>query len=143
MFYRDFRGLRKDAPLLIWFLRPDTANNPDQRTDQIMFFADGDFSSLQWYRSSQNAYAKLDEVIDTTDDNLVRGNLARVHYANVHDLQGQLLSGYEPHELVLGRRCHIMSADSDLVAASAVIFLFSMMSLPPEVIDAIVRALGP
>jgi hypothetical protein len=30
-----------------------------------------------------------------------------------------------------------------LVAVSAVIFLFSMMSLPPEVIEAIVRALGP
>ena len=29
-----------------------------------------------------------------------------------------------------------------LVAASAAIFLFSMLSLPPEVIDAIFRALG-
>ena len=30
-----------------------------------------------------------------------------------------------------------------LVAASAAVFLFSMLSLPPEAIDAIVRALGP
>ncbi len=30
-----------------------------------------------------------------------------------------------------------------LVVASAAIFLYTMMSLPPEVIEAIVRALGP
>ena len=30
-----------------------------------------------------------------------------------------------------------------LVAASAAIFLFSMLSMPPEAIDAIVWALGP
>ena len=30
-----------------------------------------------------------------------------------------------------------------LVAASAALFLYSMLSLPPEAIDAIVRALGP
>ena len=30
-----------------------------------------------------------------------------------------------------------------LVAASAAIFLLSMLSLPPEAIDAIVRAMGP
>ena len=41
----DFKGIRKDAPLFIWFqLDPSDANN---RFDQIMFFADGDFQSTQ------------------------------------------------------------------------------------------------
>lgn len=42
----DFRGLRKDAPLLISFQRDP---NTGERFDEIMFFADGDFQSTQPY----------------------------------------------------------------------------------------------
>jgi len=41
----DFKGLRKDAPLFIWF-RQDP-NDANQRFDQIMFFADGDFQAIK------------------------------------------------------------------------------------------------
>jgi len=37
----DFKGLRKDAPLFIWFHQ-----GQNQRFDQIMFFADGDFQGI-------------------------------------------------------------------------------------------------
>ena len=49
----DFKGIRKDAPLLIWFRQdPD---EPNQRYDQSMFFADGDFQSTQLYDGSPPA----------------------------------------------------------------------------------------
>ncbi len=49
----DFRGLRKDAPMFVWFqLDPCDAN---YRLDQIMFFADGDFQSTKVYPHSTDA----------------------------------------------------------------------------------------
>ena len=43
----NFEGLLTDAPLMIFF-RQDP-NDPNQRYDQIMSFAYGDFSSFQSY----------------------------------------------------------------------------------------------
>ena len=75
----DFKGLQKDAPIAIWF-EYDGSN----RYDQMMFFASGDFQSL-------NAP--------------ISGNLARIYYGN---------AGPDPAYMnlrLLARRQHVLTAD--------------------------------
>jgi len=110
----DFKGLQKDAPLLIWFDQND-ANDPDPRFDQIMFFTVGDFQSSQLYYSQQptNEYDK--------DYKYVRGNAARVYYglAESRDPDDNVMKtpydrDLDPEARVLARRQHILTADGDL-----------------------------
>lgn len=107
----DFKGLRADAPLLIWF-RQDK-DNPAQRYDEIMFFADGDFHSTQLYESSSvtsnREPIRIDEEPQSAAYKLVRGNVARIQYAHSSEPWNQRGS-----ERTLARRQHILSADSDL-----------------------------
>jgi len=85
----DFRGLRKDAPMFIWFEKgPNGAADPN-RFDQIMFFADGDFQS--------------------TSNNPVIGNVARIYYGH-----SQKSLGLPNKDRILARRQHISTADTDL-----------------------------
>ena len=94
----DFKGLRKDAPLLIWFAQ-DTANQ-NARHDQIMSFADGDFSSIQLYN-------KITNRPDLADGTLViRGNTARIYY-------GQANINESMRRRILVRRQHILTEDAD------------------------------
>jgi type II secretory pathway pseudopilin PulG len=92
----DFRGLRKDAPLFIWF-RQDP-NDPDQRFDQIMFFADGDFQSTGLWANKT-----------------IVGNVARIYYGHA---RGQNSGDYpfdrKPINRVLAKRQHILTADNTL-----------------------------
>ena len=112
---RDFRGLRKDAPLLIWFQQDNTDVNEPDRFDQIMFFADGDFQSTQLYFI--NPAVPL------------RGNVARIFYGQARVSQqgfGYLLPWQQREEnrlpekilnersRILARRQHILSADPAL-----------------------------
>jgi len=48
----DFKGLRKDAPMMIWF---EYDPNSGKRFDQMLFFADGDFHATQYQISSNVA----------------------------------------------------------------------------------------
>ena len=113
----DFRGLRKDAPLLIWFEKDDP-----NRYDRIMFFADGDFQSTQVYDG--NPPAVLLSPAPTGQP--VVGNVARIYYgqANVVDPSGAAINydaSYGNNETykrykkykVLARRRHILTADPD------------------------------
>ncbi|MBN2019450.1 MAG: prepilin-type N-terminal cleavage/methylation domain-containing protein [Sedimentisphaerales bacterium] len=88
----DFKGLRKDAPLFIWFHQHDI--DARQRFDQIMFFADGDFQSTGLWANKP-----------------VVGNLARIYYG-----QTQNSLGLEPKKRILARRQHISTADLALDA---------------------------
>jgi prepilin-type N-terminal cleavage/methylation domain-containing protein len=110
----DFSGLQTDAPLLIWF-QQDT-NDPNQRYDQIMFFADGDFQSTQLY----NDITKEPDPAGGT--RMVIGNLARIYYgqAQIPDPNGGVTpcvdEGIAPidqpeRERLLARRQHILTAD--------------------------------
>lgn len=111
----DFRGLRKDAPLFIWFqLDPNDLN---KRLDQIMFFADGDFQSTKIYGG-----------------NPIVGNVARIYYGQAR-VYSPSMSGYiypwdqwandvnaavnydrirTKCERTLARRQHILTADTTL-----------------------------
>jgi prepilin-type N-terminal cleavage/methylation domain-containing protein len=97
----DFKGLRKDAPLLMWFQLDDP-----NRYDQIMFFADGDFSSIQ-------VYDKTTERPDLNGSKVVRGNMARVFYGqanvNTHDPGAEPRDPKGPKERkrILAHRQHI------------------------------------
>ena len=87
----DFRGLRKDAPMFIWFQKdPNDVNN---RLDQIMFFADGDFQSTRTYNGKT-----------------IVGNVARIYYG-----QTQSSSGLPNKDRIFARRPHISTADEGIL----------------------------
>jgi prepilin-type N-terminal cleavage/methylation domain-containing protein len=117
----DFRDIRKDAPLMIWFFQDET--DPDQRYDQIMSFADGDFQSTQLYDYS---VAPTFPVVPAQTGVPVRGNVARIYYGQAKVYapmpdsfiypwfqKGQ--DGPEPmfnrRDRVLARRRHILTSD--------------------------------
>jgi len=110
----DFKGLQTDAPLLIWF-RQDP-NDPSQRYDQIMFFADGDFQSTQLYDGKP--------LIPALTGRPIIGNVARVYYGQAQSLDSRdNIMKYpfylDRQERLLARRQHILTADPDLYWPSA------------------------
>ena len=120
----DLKGLRQDAPLLIWF-QQDVAGTEPNRYDQMMFFADGDFSSWRLYRpgGGPNARPVPLDVGMNASDKVVRGNLARIQYAlasrYVSATNHSRVQPYDPDvkdkaERNLARRCHILTADDSL-----------------------------
>jgi prepilin-type N-terminal cleavage/methylation domain-containing protein len=62
----DFAGLQKDAPLAIWF---EYDSNTQNRHDQILFFADGDFQTTHQYNNGT-----------------ISGNVARIYYGQAHEI---------------------------------------------------------
>jgi type II secretory pathway pseudopilin PulG len=87
----DFRGLRKDAPMYIWFEFDPNSNN--NRYDQIMFFADGDFQSTQTYNGQP-----------------VVGNVARIYYGQANNPDA-----LPAKNRLLARRQHILTADESIL----------------------------
>jgi type II secretory pathway pseudopilin PulG len=105
----DFSGLQSDAPLLIWFQQDQ--NDPNERFDQIVFFADGDFQSTQVYDGTPKVPSDTGEP--------VIGNLARVYYGQAQSLDPRDNRMGDPCDLLpqdrlLARRQHILTADTDL-----------------------------
>jgi prepilin-type N-terminal cleavage/methylation domain-containing protein len=106
----DFRGLRKDGEILVFWRAERKANytganrNAEEafdRFDRIMFFADGDF---QTYRA----------------DPAVRGNLARICYAlasgpSTDPAEPNRPQAQKPERRILARTEHILVAPSGAV----------------------------
>lgn len=88
----DFAGLQKDMPLMIWFEQNPADVN--QRYDQIMFFATGDFTSTQLYSIGVNNVT-------------LRGNAARIYY-------GQGGGASYLTSALLARRQHILTANTSV-----------------------------
>ena len=119
----DFRGRCREAHMIVWFEVPSDSND---RFDQIMFFADGDFQSVQTYDADGN-YPHY-QIPQPTGSPVV-GNVARIQYgqANLYSpTAGRYLS---PNEQVfennpdrffnkksrtLARRQHILTADPNI-----------------------------
>ncbi len=102
----DFAGIRTDAPLLVWFEK-----DGQNRYDQIMFFANGDFQSIQLYKGSSGAEP------DPDGDWILEGEAARIHYGQAQI--GPLGNSEDPdeqdeRERILARRQHILTADPDV-----------------------------
>jgi len=92
----DFRGLRKDAPLMFWF--DSVVNgNVENRFDMTHFFADGDFQTVKQYN-------------DGSDSKTISGNVARIFYGHANSTATPDFDTYQ----VLSRKSHILTADSDI-----------------------------
>ncbi len=109
----DLRGLRKDAPIVIWFYRPDPNNDSNLRADQFMFFADGEYSSMQSYSKFDGKPVAIDD-LNQKNTKLVHGNLARIHYGHTEDANNRKTWTLDEPKRTLGRRCHIITDDNDL-----------------------------
>jgi prepilin-type N-terminal cleavage/methylation domain-containing protein len=104
----DFAGIQTDAPLLVSFMQDP--NDPNQRYDQIMFFANGDFQSIQLYEYDSG-------VPDPNGDRTISGNVARIHYGQAQVIYPDSSREYYPDELedqdrILARRPHILTTES-------------------------------
>jgi prepilin-type N-terminal cleavage/methylation domain-containing protein len=112
----DFRGLRKDAPLFIWFqFDPTDINN---RLDQIMFFADGDFQSIQTYNTYTGPGIYNGSIIPQPSGSPVVSNLARIYYGQAQSIDPRNNTITYPVALrfidrVLSRRQHLYIANPD------------------------------
>jgi prepilin-type N-terminal cleavage/methylation domain-containing protein len=112
-FNSDFKGLQTDAPLLIWFRQDPKDHN--QRYDQIMFFADGDFQSIQLYNGNPPVFP----LVPALTGKPLRGNVARIYYGQAQSLDSRDNTMKYPFDLnrqerLLARRQHILTADPDL-----------------------------
>jgi prepilin-type N-terminal cleavage/methylation domain-containing protein len=114
----DFRGLRKDAPMFIWFQKgPNGAGDPN-RFDQIMFFADGDFQSTQTYDVNIKPGPYNGYIIPQPSGNPVMSNLARVYYGQAQSIDPRANILKFPYDLnsvdrILSRRQHLSIANQD------------------------------
>ncbi len=95
----DFAGLQKDAPFAIWFEYNSTTQN---RHDQILFFADGDFQTTRQYVNGT-----------------ISGNVARIYYGQADEIDYANRTdtawgkGYKTFN-TLARRQHILTDEVGL-----------------------------
>jgi len=110
----DFRGLRSDMPVAVWFEYDPVTR---KRYDQIQFFANGVFqSSRQW-----SYFKKSDATLATT---VLEGNTARIYYGQANNAtitppngrtQTRAYNGTVSDarslgtQQILARRCHLMT----------------------------------
>jgi prepilin-type N-terminal cleavage/methylation domain-containing protein len=106
----DFKGLRKDAPIMISFRQcSDDAND---RFDQIMFFSNGDFNTYyEWPRS--NDYCESG-TLKPGDPKILRSNMARVYYGQARSCPPQASRAKDPCDVdatkrVLARKQYVMT----------------------------------
>ena len=97
-FNRDFKGIRRDAPMAIQFRR-----DGDTRRDSIVFFANGDFQSIRQYWYSGSSGPALRTVV---------GNVASIYYGQASDEPGS-----DPN--ILARKQKILTSDSSLIDTPA------------------------
>lgn len=90
-FNRDFKGIRRDAPMAIQFRRDNGT-----RRDSIVFFANGDFQSIRQYWYQTKGDRRLRTVV---------GNVASIYYGQA--------SGPDPN--ILARKQKILTSDTTLI----------------------------
>jgi prepilin-type N-terminal cleavage/methylation domain-containing protein len=123
---QDFQGLRKDAPLLIWFKQDDptgltgypgdiTPQNDPNRYDQIMFFATGDFSTQQMYEDVAGSEPLLfdSDLSSANTPRNLRSNLARIHYTHATNVDEDAIDTIDTVDRNLSRRTHILFTDTN------------------------------
>jgi len=110
----DFRGLRNDMPVAVWFEYDPVTR---KRYDQVQFFANGVFqSSRQWAYNLENG---------STQMKVLEGNTARVYYGQANNVSIDLLNNKRTPtrayngivsdarslgtQQILARRCHLMT----------------------------------
>jgi type II secretory pathway pseudopilin PulG len=124
----DFRGLRTDAPMAMWFEIVDTDGDGTADTwyDQIQFFANGDFQTIKQYDSDGNGIP----------DKTVSGMMARIYYGHGWRMNTMTApwtfeenyrwnSASQPGARLLARRAHLLTSDMNLTYS-----IFSGVSSP-------------
>jgi prepilin-type N-terminal cleavage/methylation domain-containing protein len=92
----DFKGLRKDAPVVVAFSA--TGSDPKEiRSDRILIFSDGDFQSTQQYKGKT-----------------VVGNVARIYYGQSAKPDPNTNNTEDFREVLLARKLQILTADDTL-----------------------------
>ncbi len=119
----DFRGLHVGMPVFLWFEVDDS----NDRFDQIMLFADGDFQSVRPYDTDMNPPHYQ---IPRTTGSPVVGNVARIQYGQAKVYSPVANKYWDPNEQVgenspdrffnkkyrtLSRRQHILTADPNII----------------------------
>ena len=109
----DFRGLRKDAPLMIWFDSSITGN-VEECFDMTHFFADGDFQTVREYTVRYDSdYNGVLEASDAVRPEIIYANLARIFYghANAVDLLADPTESpdFDTYQ-VLSRKSHALTS---------------------------------
>lgn len=92
----DFKGLQKDAPVVVAF----SATGPDPneiRSDRILFFSDGDFQSTRQYNGKT-----------------VVGDVARIYYGQSAEPDPNTKNTEDLGEVILARKLQILTADDTL-----------------------------
>ena len=119
----DFSGICKDGPVLIKFGR-DPAD-PNICDDQIMFFATGDFQSIQLYNDDTGDFIPSSiNPPPTNSEYTLRGNTARVYYGLAQSNDPNDGGAINPPmvmsaiDRVLARRRHILTAKLDTAGLS-------------------------
>jgi prepilin-type N-terminal cleavage/methylation domain-containing protein len=96
----DFKGFRKDAPVVVAFTA--TGSDPNEiRSDRILFFSDGDFQSTRQYDSGGS-------------DKTVVGNVARIYYGQSVNPDPNTKNTEDFREVILARKLQILTADDTL-----------------------------
>jgi len=109
----DFRGLRKDAPLAVWFERDGFGRH----YDQILFFANGNFQTIKQYLYDTNGNGAIDV---NAKERTVSGNLSRIYYGHGVEIQTDntgvniVASVNYPQSGLLSRRAHLLTSDTTL-----------------------------
>jgi prepilin-type N-terminal cleavage/methylation domain-containing protein len=104
----DFKGLRKDGEIfVVWKAEPGS----HERSDRIMFFADGDFQSYEPYENGS----------PSPSGEPIRGNVARIcymlankppPYADIGIVSPERPETQKPEKRILARTQHILTADA-------------------------------
>ncbi|MDD5459623.1 MAG: prepilin-type N-terminal cleavage/methylation domain-containing protein, partial [Phycisphaerae bacterium] len=127
----DLAGLRKDAPIFMWFQQePYDSTDPNKgyvRYDQMMFFADGDFQAVNSYFEYPAGSGVYVPDPNGGGDYFVIGNTARIYYGQGRLLDhGSILNPWDlknllgkdgksrDREITITRRQHILSSDINL-----------------------------
>jgi hypothetical protein len=103
----DFRGIRKDAPLLIFFHQ-----DAGERFDQIMFFADGDFQSTQLYDFDP----VLGKKVPSPTGEPICGNVARIDYGLAQSLDPNIIPHNMTDPWLLGERYRLLGCRRHILA---------------------------
>ncbi|MCE5184722.1 MAG: prepilin-type N-terminal cleavage/methylation domain-containing protein [Planctomycetaceae bacterium] len=111
----DFRGLRKDAPLFLWF---DAVDPNDVHYDMVHFFANGDFQTVKQYlvRYDSNNSGALD-ANDAYRNEVIHGTVARVFYGHANSGDPLIAPGVPDYRTfrVLARKSHVLTSHSGLL----------------------------
>lgn len=112
----DFDGLRKEAPMMVWF-DSRLSGSSEERFDMIHFFANGDFQTtgqyVYWRDSNGDGTLDINDRMKTISSDIVR---VFYGHANSVDLftDPALTADFDTYQ-VMARKTHLLTMDESVV----------------------------